>query len=321
MNRAAAFSVIGWLVRDTFRQARASGLFWLLLAVSALFTLVCLSVSVTEGTALRDPNEPVEFLPRGDPKAGTPEAKRDGIAVVQGELYLAFGALRGPFGRDVEDSVRFLQLLMAAAVADTAGVLLALVWTAGFLPRFLDPATAAVLLAKPVPRWTLILGRYLGALVFVAFQAIVFVAGTWLALGIRTDIWDLAYFHTVPLLLIHFGVFYSVACVIGAVLFWFLCWGMNYGRHVLVALPDASQFSAPLMLATELGYWFLPKPADLGIILFNQLRAEGFVAHVAEYQAVQAKGAFAPGLSVLASIGFAAATLLLAAHELNQKDY
>ena len=41
---------------------------------------------------------------------------------------------------------------LAGVVADTAGVLLALLWTAGFLPTFLEPAAVTVLLAKPAPR-------------------------------------------------------------------------------------------------------------------------------------------------------------------------
>jgi hypothetical protein len=36
MNLPAALYAIRWLTRDTFRQARASGLTWLMLAVSAV---------------------------------------------------------------------------------------------------------------------------------------------------------------------------------------------------------------------------------------------------------------------------------------------
>ena len=54
----------------------------------------------------------------------------------------------------------------------------------------------------------------------------------------------------------------------GSVLFWFMCWGMNYGRHFLVA-PESELPSQHLMLRglVEAGYWILPKPLDLGMIL------------------------------------------------------
>ena len=168
----------------------------MMLAVSGLCILFCLSVSVEGGTRLHHPGELPDFVsePPRQPneteaayrkrlEAFRAEAERSGVEIASGELSLAFGAIRAKLGRDAEDAVHFLQLLLAGAVADTAGILLALIWTAGFLPTFLEPSAAAVLLAKPVPRWTLLLGKYLGVLVFVVFQATVFVVGTWLALG------------------------------------------------------------------------------------------------------------------------------------------
>src|SRR5204862_4647919 len=123
-------------------------------------------------------------------------------------LNLLFGAFRLAIHRDAEAEVRLLQTIFATWVAGSAGVLLTLVWTAGFLPEFLQPSSASVLLAKPVPRWSLLLGKCLGVLVFVAFQTIVFVGGTWLALGARTGIWLPAYLWSIPLLLLHFAIIY-----------------------------------------------------------------------------------------------------------------
>ena len=47
----------------------------------------------------------------------------------------------------------------------------ALVWTAGFLPDFLQPSAASVLFAKPVPRWTVLLGKYAGVVINPATPA------------------------------------------------------------------------------------------------------------------------------------------------------
>src|SRR5205085_4227381 len=60
------------------------------------------------------------------------------VSVVRGELELAFGAVRVPIARDREHAVHAVQLHLAGWVADAAGLLLALVWTAGFLPGFLE---------------------------------------------------------------------------------------------------------------------------------------------------------------------------------------
>jgi hypothetical protein len=304
--------------------------------------LVCLSAGVGGDTKLHHPGDLPEFLPRNDPEAAKQEKTGpSGVDVISGELTLAFGAVRVRLGRDAEDAVHFLQLLLAGGVADTVGLLLALVWTAGFLPTFLEPNSVTVLLAKPAPRWCLLAGKYLGVLTFVAFQAAVFVGGTWLALGLRTGVWGPyaggsfvpVYLLCVPVLLIHFAIFYgfstllavltrsAVGSVLGSIIFWFLCWGMNYARHAAVALPDFRSMPASFRTTVEAGYWVLPKPADLGILLYNGLQAGNSFAQALAFQTVQSQGAFYPELSLLTSLLFTAVILLIAGREFSQSDY
>src|SRR5688572_4396204 len=60
-----ALRCIGWLVRDTFRQSLASGVLWLLLAVTAGCVLVCLTVQLVPGetTGERGPGAPRPIRP------------------------------------------------------------------------------------------------------------------------------------------------------------------------------------------------------------------------------------------------------------------
>jgi hypothetical protein len=64
-----------------------------------------------------------------------------------------------PLARDAKTAACHLELLLAGGVADTLGLLLTLVWTAGFLPQFLDRRHISVLLTKPAPRWCLLARR------------------------------------------------------------------------------------------------------------------------------------------------------------------
>src|ERR1700676_5466462 len=246
MKFSQAATTFGWLVRDTFRQSLASGICWILPAVSLLAIGVTASARVDGSQPLAYPGESPDVLPRTAPDARDPaKLKQAGVVAVSGELTLGFGVFRVPLARDDRSAVHFLQLLLAAGVADTLGLLLTLVWTAGFLPGFLDSRSVSVLLAKPAPRWMLLAGKYLGVLAFVLLHAALFVGGTWLALGLRTQVWDASYLYCIPLLLMHFAVFFSVSlllavftrstvvCVFGSILFWCIAWGMNYGRHAL----------------------------------------------------------------------------------------
>jgi ABC-type transport system involved in multi-copper enzyme maturation permease subunit len=329
MNSPALIYALRWLTWDTFRQAAASRVFAVLLGVNLLCILFCLGVSVEGGDALKQADDLELYDRQGQPLTG-PNPN-------PGHLKLAFGAVRIELFRDGEAGVHFLMVLMAKWVAGAAGLLLALVWTAGFVPDFLQPSAASVLLAKPTPRWTLVLGKYCGVVLFVALNAFIFFAGTWLALGVRTGAWLPGYLAGIPLLVVHFAVIYSfsvllgvltrstVACVLGAVLFWMICFGVNYARHAALALPqlapEAAPYPASFLALIETSYWLLPKPADFVIILDSALGAGEHFGTLPEFAAVQSLNALDPVLSMASSLLFAAGMLALASHQLADTDY
>lgn len=320
-----AIRTLRWMVRDTFRQSLASRLFWVMLGITALCTLLALSTTVT-GTDDREkhPYELPLYMPRGQ--------GADGVPAPQGGVTLGFGLFTYPVAKTRADSVRELQVWLAGILADTAGVLLALLWTAGFLPTFLEPHAVTVLLAKPPGRWALLVGKYAGVVAFVGLHATLFVFGTWVGLGVSTGVWDARYWLAVPLLVTNFAVFYSfsaflavctrstVVAVFGTLLFWVLCWAMNFTHLRLIAAPPEG-ISAFGSFVVEAGYWFLPKPLDLSGIFFEAVNAHGYSAPVPELQAAREKGQFHPELSVLASLAFAFGALLLSAYEFRKMDY
>ncbi|MGE0607660.1 MAG: hypothetical protein AB7O62_11245 [Pirellulales bacterium] len=337
MNAPHRFSTLSWLIRDTFRQSLASGVFWLVLGISLLCILLCASMSVSGDISLRpSADENPDFLPRFDPDAGNAhKLKQSGVVVVRGELSLAWGAMRVPLARDARGAVRFVQLVLAGGVAGTLGLLLALVWTAGFMPGFLDGRNVSVLLAKPAARWQLLMGKYAGVLCFVFCHAALFVGGTWLMIGLRTGIWETGYLWAAPLLVLNFAIFFgcslllavctrsTVMSVFGSILFWMLCWGMNFGRHAL-AMADSvapqSPHSKPLLWMSDLGYWLLPKPADLGMLLYDSLGASDHFGRMFDPAALAAHG-FSMTFSVLSSLLFAVYLFCAASQQFTKTDY
>jgi ABC-type transport system involved in multi-copper enzyme maturation permease subunit len=312
-----------WMVRDTFRQSLASKLFWAMLGLTVLCTGFALSVHATDAPP-RHPAEIPAYMPKGMAADGVPEA--------QGDVSVGFGLVKYRVAKSRADSMRELQLWLAGVAADTVGVLLALLWTAGFLPTFLDPQSVTVLLAKPAPRWSILAGKYVGVVLFVALHATLFVGGTWAGLGIATNHWDARYWFAVPLLVTNFAVFYAfsaflavctrstVVSVFGTLLFWLLCWAMNFTHMRLVAFP-VEGITPTASFLVEAGYWVLPKPLDLSGIFFDALNAGTHSTPVPELDAAKAKGAFHAELSVLASGAFAVGLLAVAAYEFRKMDY
>jgi ABC-type transport system involved in multi-copper enzyme maturation permease subunit len=338
------------LVRDTFRQAWASGICWMMLAITGVCVVLCLSVHVWGDVALHGEDEPVLFLPNPLPqsvasvaparqKVGFPLetdpdlARKEGIETIRGRMTLAFGAISFPVSRERGEAVAFLELLLAGGFAGTLGLLLALVWTAGFVPTFLEPSAASVLLAKPVPRWQLLLGKYFGVLAFVAFQVVLFVVLTWLALGLRTDVWNITYWWCIPLLLLQFAIFYSfsvvlgvitrstVACVFGAALFWLLAWAINFGGVMARDVLEPQYVSGSTRALSELAYWISPKPIDAGLILFNALDAQHHFEKPVVFTHLESGQAFSPCLSIISSLVLTVVLLALSTHEFNSTDY
>jgi hypothetical protein len=297
MNLPAAIFVLRWLIRDTFRQALATRTFWLMLCVTGLCTLFCLSVHI-DGPRSLTPEGEIELY-GGDRQPLT------GANPNPGSMTVGFGALRYTLFRDAEAEVRFLHSFLALWVAGAIGTLAALIWTAGFLPAFLEPSAASVLLAKPAPRWLLLTGKFVAVIAFVGFQEAIFFFATWAALGLRTGIWSPGYLLCIPLLLLQFTIIYSfsallavytrntVVCVFGSLLFWFACYAMNFGRHETLAMPVLDPTVAPLPAtvqgSVEVGYWIMPKPGDVLILLDTALDAkEDFDPLPPSFRVVQA---------------------------------
>jgi ABC-type transport system involved in multi-copper enzyme maturation permease subunit len=331
MNGPHAIYAVRLLIRDTFRQAIATRICWIMLAVSAIFIVFCLGVRLDGGIDRRDSDDKELYYRNQPVHEQNP---------VVGEMRLLFGAFRVPLARSQEDGVHFLQVVLATLVAGSLGLLLILLWTSGFLPEFLQPSAVSVLLAKPIPRWTLLVGKYLGVVAFVAFQVSVFFTGTWLALGMGTGVWSYAYLLSIPILVIHFAVIYSfsvllavctrssIACVFGSILFWLVCLGMNYGRHAVVGLPELSRNTARMpsasVLLVEAGYWLLPKPADLVLMQQQALQAgDHFVtlAQRPEFKRVLDTGDFSPEWTLLTSLLFTCLMLACATRQLATTDY
>lgn len=354
------------LIVDTYRQAHASAVLWIMLTVTFVGFLLCLSVSMEGFLSLGPKEEANEFLPSQVDAFKLPrdqvtdnlaflggpgslfvslgqnylrdlvfrkEAARTGVLRAEGKLYLGFGMIEVARSRQASDAVRFLEVLLASTMCGVIGMVLAIIWTAGFLPTLLEPSAAAVLLVKPVPRWQLLVGKYLGVVAFVGVQVLLFVALTWLALGWRTGVWDANYLLTIPVMTLQFALFYSfsvmlavvtrntVACAFGTLLFFVVCIVMNTARHTLITHAGDPGYLTHVPSMLEAGYWFFPKPVDLVILLSSSLEAANYFQQMFEYHALQQRGAFQPLYSLLASCLFMVASVWIGAIQFNEVDY
>src|SRR5579862_5138205 len=148
------------LVRDTFREAFARKIFWAFFACSTALILFFV------------------FIMRVD--------------VVEGALATA-----SIFGRSgPTQSVEKWVALADAAIANfvySIGMCLAVFASAGLISAVFEPGRIELLLSKPVTRYHILLGRYLGNVLVVACNLAYLILAIWIIFGIKTHVWHLGF--------------------------------------------------------------------------------------------------------------------------------
>lgn len=176
-------SVIGAVIVDTFREALSRKIFWGLFGLSAvmlLFLLFVLRIDVVEGT-----------LATATLFDLRPSRKVDVTKLIQA----AYSAIAGFFC--------------------TFGMLLAVFASAGLVPSLLEPGRVELLLAKPVTRAQLLLGRYCGNLLVVLLNTVFLVGTAWAVLGAKTGVWDTRFLAAIPVTMFLFAVLLGLVVLVG----------------------------------------------------------------------------------------------------------
>jgi len=328
MIRVPAFiQLTRCFLHETTRMALASKLMLLWFVMSATILLVCSSVRFekipTSAESTNHQRVPLEEAQR----VGNFEVIADGIPSIQGEIQILFGAIKLPWPHFREKAGLFLESLLGFFLADWPALVLALVFTGGLLPEFLNANW-----------WNLIrLHQKNTALLFIAkTMAIMFLFSTftsttlficWMALSLTTGTWHPQFLWAIPIFWLQLVVFYPVSAflavwtrnttvaITGSVAFWGLCWIVNHARMTF-ALPETIT-SGSIM---EAFYWLLPKPIDLSLFLADLTETLPDRALPEAWKAAWQKEWIKAIPSIATSIVFSAIVLFASCFELRDKD-
>jgi ABC-type transport system involved in multi-copper enzyme maturation permease subunit len=233
--------LVTWaLVRDTFREAFARKIFWGFLGCSTaliLFFVFILKIDVVQGA----------------------------MATVS-----LFGNTRQ--GGDVQRLVRQTHGAIAAFLY-TAGMFLAVFASAGLIPSVFEPGRIELLLSKPVARYHILLGRYIGNVLVIAANIFYLVLAVWLVFGWKTGVWTVGFLWSSVLTVFVFCVLLTVVMLVAvlsesAVVATMVTFGI-----MLISPILAQQRILERLLTSEWSrnlvrvlYYALPKVFDLGRI-------------------------------------------------------
>jgi len=261
------------LIVDGFREARDRKLFWAMIVISVL---------IAAGMAC------VGFDDRG--------------------MSILFGVWRvdDPAFTAGADAARavvgaVLTKYIAGLYIGWVGIIMALIATAGAFPSMMERGAVEVLLAKPLSRPKLFVGKYLAGLVFVAVQATVFVVLTLLVVGLRWGYWFPGYLWSIPLIVVLFSYLYGFSVLFAvltrstttALLLTMVAWiGVWVPQTTYALLVSFSSLSAPVSPApsgsappspwqidekwvrlASAARWVVPKTKDIPLIAGNLIGA------------------------------------------------
>ncbi|MBZ5596559.1 MAG: ABC transporter permease [Acidobacteriia bacterium] len=228
------------LVLDTFREAFARKIFWAFFGCSTaliLFFIFIMKIDVVQGA----------------------------IATIS-----LFGNTSR--GQDVQKLVRQVHGAIAAFLF-TAGMFLAVFASAGLIPAVFEPGRIELLLSKPVERYHILIGRYIGNVLVIAANIFYLVFAVWTVFGIKTGVWTPGFLWSSVLIVFIFAVLLTVVVLMGVlwesavvatmVAFGIMIMSPILAQQTILERLLTSEWSRNVM---RVMYYALPKVFDVGRI-------------------------------------------------------
>jgi ABC-type transport system involved in multi-copper enzyme maturation permease subunit len=224
------------IVADTWRQSRQQVVFLIMLAMLAVTVLV--SVGLAHTVEATEPDGTVVE------RVGLHGVDETGelLSATWAGIYsesLILDASKNDLDPFSEEGQRLQEQLLEAAEREAQtsakrrgvealiymvgfaiyviSMLMFIAASAGYFPALLETGALDIVLAKPLERWKIFFGKYLGGLAL--FSAALFGAYALLlfGLGLRTGIWHPAIFRVMPLQLLSAASLFALIALIGVI--------------------------------------------------------------------------------------------------------
>lgn len=97
------------------------------------------------------------------------------------------------------------------------GLIAGLLVTAGFMPRFLETGAIHLVMSRPVSRVGVIWAKFFGGLSFMVLLASFLITGVFLAVSVRSGVWNFNALYAIPILIFTFAQFYAFSCLVSVI--------------------------------------------------------------------------------------------------------
>ncbi len=164
------------------------------------------------------------------------------------ELYVSYwGSVLGtPLPLRKDFVIKTTLVLLSNFIVGMLGVFCGIVVTASIIPQTFDAGAIDLLLSKPISRPLLYLTKFAGGCAFMLIITAYVLAGLWLVVGLRHNVWHHSLVWCIPIFLFVFAVYYGVSALAGVIwrntivsivvtfLFWAVCWGLGVVKGFVI---------------------------------------------------------------------------------------
>lgn len=163
------------------------------------------------------------------------------------------------------------------------GIFLSVFSASSFIPHMLEKGSIDLLLSKPVARWQIILGKFIGGILVVFANVVILVVGMWMLIGIKFGSWEPSFLLTTFTIVFAFAELYALLIFMGIVtrssvlammvvyLIFFIFSPLLAFRDKIFALIDNKLAEYVL----DFFYYILPKTQELSNLNNNLAAGEG----------------------------------------------
>lgn len=169
--------------------------------------------------------------------------------------------------------VKGLKLFIVAPLFG-GGLFLSIFSASSFIPNMLEKGNVDLLLSKPIARWQLIIGKFVGGVLIVFLNIAYLILSIWLLIGIKFAIWDLTFLYSILTISFAFAVLYSLIILIGILtqssvlammlsyLIFFILSPILNARDNISLFINNSVFNSIM----DVLYYIVPQTSELGSI-------------------------------------------------------
>lgn len=101
------------------------------------------------------------------------------------------------------------------SVLFTVSLLIYLFVCAGYIPNMIEAGSIDLVLSKPIRRWHIYFGKYVGGLLLYSLLMIVTYVVVFVGLGVRTGLWHWPFFGALPMTLFSAALLFAIIAWVG----------------------------------------------------------------------------------------------------------